>query len=250
MELTPDQVVFWRWGFVELNATLLYSWLVMALLVVVSWLITRRLSSGLEPSRGQNMLESVVGFIQAQIRDVVKQSPRPYLPFIGTLYLYIAVANFFSFVPLYEPPTASFSTTAALAVCVFVAVPVYAISQEGWRRYLRHFVEPTPLMLPFRLISEVSRTLALAVRLFGNVMSGTILVAILFSIAPLLFPAVVQVLELLIGQIQAYIFAVLAIVYIASATRRRQERAEAADTSDTESDTDHTNATTKGHHHG
>jgi F-type H+-transporting ATPase subunit a len=217
VELSPDATIYWQWGPVVLNATLVYTWVVMGVLVGGSWLATRNLSTEPEMSRWQNALETIVSYIRDQIRDIAQGDPSPYLPFVGTLFLFISLSNLMGVVPFIEPPTSSLSTTAALALCVFVAVPLYGISQEGLAAYLKHYIEPTPLMAPFHIISELSRTLALAVRLFGNVMSGGLIVAILLSIVPLFLPIVLNVLELLIGQIQAYIFAVLAMVYIASA---------------------------------
>jgi F-type H+-transporting ATPase subunit a len=205
-QLSPDEVVYWEWGFVEINATIVFTWAVMALMILGAWLLTRRLSSSADVSRSQNALEVISG----------GDRPDPYLPFIGTLFLFIAVANLFTIFPGYVPPTASLSTTAALAGAVFLAVPIYGIARQGVRPYLRHYVEPNPVMLPFNIIGDLSRTLALAVRLFGNVMSGTKIVAVLVAIIPLIFPIVFRALGLLTGLIQAYIFAVLAMVYIAS----------------------------------
>jgi F-type H+-transporting ATPase subunit a len=196
----------------------------MLLLIVVSILVTRRLSSDIRLSRGQNLLEILVNSMRDQIRDISRQAPTAYLPFVGTLFLFIAVANLLSIVPGYVAPTGSLSTTAALAICVFVAVPLYGIRSQGIKGYLKQYVKPTAFMLPFNIMGELSRTLALAVRLFGNIMSGTKIVAILLAIAPLLFPIVMHALGLLTGLIQAYIFAVLAMVYIASATQARQEK--------------------------
>jgi F-type H+-transporting ATPase subunit a len=164
--------------------------------------------------------------IRDQIQQIADQNPSRYLPFIGTLFLFISLSNLLSVVPGYEAPTGSLSTTLALAVCVFIAVPIYGIAQRGVLGYLKHYVQPSPILLPFHVISEVSRTFALAVRLFGNVMSGAIIVGILVSIVPLFLPVVLQAFELLIGQIQAYIFAILAMVYIASAARTQQEGQE------------------------
>lgn len=222
--LTPDNIVYWQAGAIKLNATIVFTWLVMGIVGLGSWAITRDLSTGPDISRWQSLLETLVLTIRDQIRDISEQNPDPYLPFVGTLFLFIAVANFLSIVPGYHPPTASLSATAALAICTFVAVPWYGIRQSGLTGYLRHYIEPTPVMLPFEIISEFSRTLALAVRLFGNVMSGTLIVSILLGIVPLFLPIVIEALELLIGQIQAYIFAVLAMVFIASATRAHQQR--------------------------
>jgi len=227
MEVTPDAIVFWQWRFVTINATIVFTWVVMAILVVISWLATRNLSVGPDISRWQNLLETVVGYMRKQIREITQQDPDPYLPFLGTLFLFISVSNLLAIVPAYNPPTGSITTTGALAVCVFFAVPIFGIMQQGLRGYFQHYIKPTPIMFPFHVVSELSRTLALAVRLFGNIMSGTIIVGILISIVPLVVPLVMQALGLLIGQIQAYIFAVLATVYIASATRTTFGKSEA-----------------------
>jgi F-type H+-transporting ATPase subunit a len=224
MEISPDTWVLWQSGSLKLNATILFTWLVMAILVIGSWLVTRKISGALTMSRGQNMLEVIVEGVMNQIREISQQDPRPYLPFIGTLFLFIVVSNVLAIVPGFQPPTGSLSTTAALALCVFLAVPVFGIRKQGVRGYLKQYVQPTPIMLPFNIIGELSRTLALAVRLFGNVMSGGLIAAILLAIVPLFFPIILQALGLLTGVIQAYIFAVLAMVYIASATRAHSGR--------------------------
>lgn len=223
MEITPDQIVYWRSGFVVVNATLAFSWLVMAILVAAGWLVSRRLTGEPRPGRFQNLMEALVEGIRGQIREAAQRDPDRYLPFVGTLFLYIVTCNVFAVVPGFEPPTASLSTTAALAACVFVAVPVYGVAERGLGGYLRRYVQPTPLMLPFHVIGELSRTIALAVRLFGNIASGTLIVAILLSVAPLFFPAVMSLLGLLIGVIQAYVFAVLALIYIASGARAHSQ---------------------------
>jgi F-type H+-transporting ATPase subunit a len=218
MRLTPDQWVIWQYGVVKLNATIVTTWALMSLLAVGAWLVTRRLSSEVATSRWQAALEILVTGIDAQIKEIGLSVPQHYLPFIGTLFLFIATANLLTIVPGYEPPTGSLSTTTALALCVFVAVPLFGIRRRGWRGYLRSYRQPTLLMLPFNLISEASRTLALAIRLFGNMMSGTLIIAILLTITPLLFPIAMSALGLLTGMVQAYIFCVLAAVYIAAAT--------------------------------
>ncbi len=222
MHISPDQIMIWRWGSITLNATILFTWVVTALIVFVSYLVTRQLSGEIRLSRGQNLLEVLVLGIREQIREITGQNPDPFLPFVGTLFIFIAVSNLLSIVPGYHPPTGSLSTTAALAICIFVAVPVYGIRQQGLWGYLRHYIEPSVFMLPFHIIGELSRTLSLAVRLFGNVMSDTMIVAILLSVAPLFFPILMEALGLLTGLIQAYIFAILAIVYIASATEAQE----------------------------
>ncbi|WP_296897820.1 F0F1 ATP synthase subunit A [Thiohalocapsa sp.] len=226
MTISPDQIVLWQWGWLHINATLAYTWLIMLLLTLGSWLVTRRLSTGPEISRWQNLLEVVVTGLRDQIRDVSRQEPGPYLPFVGTLFVFIATSNLLTIVPWYLPPTGSLSTTTALALCVLTAVPLYGVLKRGAVGYLRHYVQPTPLMLPFNLIGELSRTVALAVRLYGNIMSGTVIVGILISLTPFLFPIVMQLLGLLTGMIQAYIFAVLAMVYIASASSAHRQSDE------------------------
>ncbi len=223
MNLSPDQQIFWQHGFLKVNGTLVMTWIMMTVLAVGSKLITRKLvaKAGVL-SRGQAALEIVVTGIARQIGETGLAKPRRYLPFLGTLFLFIALANLGTLIPGFEPPTSSLSTTAALALCVFVAVPFFGIASQGLRGYLRSYLEPTILMLPFNIIGEASRTLALAVRLFGHMMSGGFIVAILLTITPYLFPIVMTALGLLTGMVQAYIFSILAAVYIAAATTSPQ----------------------------
>jgi len=222
MHLSPDEIIFWQFGFLKLNATIVYTWGLMLVLAVGSKLITRRLSKDLERSRWQNLLEIIVTAIEKQIEEVGLSQPRKYLGFLGTLFLFVAFSTLFTVFPGYEPPTGSLSTTAALALCVLVAVPLFGIEGQGLGGYLKSYMEPTVIMLPFNLISEVSRTLALAVRLFGNMMSGAMIIGILITITPFVFPIIMTVLGLLTGMVQAYIFFVLAAVYIAAATQISQ----------------------------
>jgi len=229
MIISPDEIILWRYGSLHVNATMAFTWLVMLLLAAGSWLITRRLSSGPHISRWQNLLEVVVQGMHDQIREVTRQAPGEYLAFIGTLFLFIAVCNLLAVVPGFRPPTGSLSTTTALAICVFVAVPLYGIAREGLGSYVRRYIRPTPLMLPFNIIGELSRTVALAMRLYGNIMSGTIIAGILLSLAPFFFPILLQLLGLVTGLIQAYIFAVLAMVYIASAAAVHTHRDQSDD---------------------
>ena len=225
MRLSPDAVILWQHGFLKLNATIVFTWGLMLVLAVASRLITRRLSTGEKRSRWQDLLEIIVTGMKQQIEEVGLSQPEKYLGFLGTLFLFVAASSLCTVIPGYEPPTGSLSTTAALALCVFVAVPVFGIREQGIGDYLGSYVKPTFIMLPFNIISELSRTLALAVRLFGNMMSGVMIVAILLTIVPFLFPIVMTVLGLLTGMVQAYIFSILAAVYIAAATRVRKPRA-------------------------
>lgn len=223
MHLSPDEIIFWQYGVFKLNATIVFTWGLMLFLAIGSGLITRKLSTQLQRDRWQNLLEIIVTTIQQQIEEIGLNNPARYLGFLGTLFLFLAAASLFTVVPGYEPPTGSLSTTVALALCVFVAVPLFGIQEQGLGGYLRSYVQPTVVMLPFNLISEVSRTLALAVRLFGNMMSGAMIIAILLTITPFIFPIVMTLLGLLTGMVQAYIFSILAAVYIAAATRVRKQ---------------------------
>ena len=162
MHLSPDDIIFWQQGFLKLNATIAITWGLMFVLVAGSILVTRNLSTGLQRSRWQNLLEIVVTAIKEQIAEVGLHQPEKYLGFLGTLFLFVAIASVFTIIPGYQPPTGSLSTTVALAICVFVAVPLFGIEDRGLGGYLRVYLKPTVIMLPFNIISELSRTLALA----------------------------------------------------------------------------------------
>ena len=224
MRLSPDEIIFWQQGFFELNATIVFTWGLMLVLAVGAKLVTRKLSTEHKRSRWQNLFEIVVTAIAKQIEEVGLRHPEKYLGFLGTLFLFVAAASLCTVIPGYEPPTSSLSTTVALALCVFVAVPLFGISEQGLGGYLKAYVKPTFIMLPFNIISEISRTLALAVRLFGNMMSGAMIIAILLTITPFIFPIVMTLLGLLTGMVQAYIFSILAAVYIAAGTRTRKPK--------------------------
>ena len=219
IQITTDEIIFWQSGWLKLNATIVFTWVSMAVLVLSAMIVRRRINSSTQIPRLQNLLEVIVEAIRKQVRDISGQDPTPFVPFVGTLFLLIAVSTLLGIVPGYFSPTASLSTTAALATCVFIAVPWYGIRKRGVLRYVGQYFRPTFLMLPFNIIGELSRTLALAVRLYGNMMSAAVIAAVLLTFVPLLVPIVMQLLGLITGIIQAYIFAVLAMVYIASATR-------------------------------
>ena len=230
MNLTSDQQILWQYGFLKLDGTILTTWLLMLGLSLGAFLITRRLSTDSTVSRWQAALEIIVTGINEQIEEVGLTDPQRYLGFIGTLFLFVATASLCTIIPGYMPPTGSLSTTAALAICVFIAVPWFGMREQGLRGYLKVYISPTPIMLPFNIISELSRTLALAVRLFGNMMSGTMIIAILVTITPFLFPIVMTALGLLTGMVQAYIFSILAAVYIAAATVARKKKTDSQTT--------------------
>jgi len=232
MRLSPDELIFWQYGFIKLNATIAYTWGLMLVLTIGSKLVTAKLSMGLRRSRWQNLLEIVVTAIEKQIEEVGLREPRQYLGFLGSLFLFVAAASLCTIIPGYEPPTGSLSTTTALALCVFIAVPLFGIKDQGLATYLKSYIQPTVIMLPFNIISEVSRTLALAIRLFGNMMSGAMIIGILLAITPFIFPVVMTLLGLLTGMVQAYIFFILASVYIAAATQAHKTKPETSDNND------------------
>ena len=229
--LTPDLILI-RLGPLTVSATIFFTWLIILWLGLGSWWITRKLSASTQLRPGQNLLEVLVLGICTQIEEISEQPAEPFLPFVGTLFIFIAVSNVLTILPGYQPPTGSLSTTAALAICVFLAVPIFGIRRQGLVGYLRSYVQPNPIMLPFNIIGELSRTISLSVRLFGNVMSGTMIVGILLSVAPLFAPALMRGFGLLTGLIQAYIFAILAMVAIAAATQAQNGTASDSPDSD------------------
>jgi F-type H+-transporting ATPase subunit a len=232
VNLSSDQQIVWQDGWVKLNGTILATWAIMLVLAIGARLITRRLAVEGPVSRWQAALEIIVVSLEQQIRELGLEQPRRYLPFLGTLFLFVATASLCTVIPGYQPPTGSLSTTAALALCVFCAVPLFGIREQGLAEYLKAYARPTPIMLPFNVIGELSRTLALAVRLFGNMMSGAMIIGILLTVTPFLFPIVMTALGLLTGMVQAYIFSILAGVYIAAAaTVERKPAPERRDAS-------------------
>ena len=238
MKLSPDQTIFWQNDFISINLTIVTTWALMLVLVVFARLITRKMKTDIRISRWQCILEMLVLGMKKQIKEIGLTKPEKFIGFIGTMFLFIAFANLCIIIPWYEPPTASLSTTVALAICVFLAVPFFGIIESGILGYLKTYIEPTVIMLPFNIISELSRTLALAVRLFGNIMSGGMIISILLSIAPFVFPVIMNMLGLLTGIVQAYIFSILATVYIAAATQdaRKSPLIKLSTTKNTEQD--------------
>ncbi len=224
MKLSPDQYILFDWGWGRLNGTICFTWLIIILLAGTTRLITRNLSSDTTMSGLQNLLEIVVSFISNHIRETIHRDPAPLIPFVGTLFLFIFVANVLAIIPFYLPPTASLSTTTALALCVFLAVPFFGLSNRSLKSYLSDYIKPTIFMFPFNILGEISRTFALAVRLYGNMMSGSVLSLVILSVIPFIFPVLLQLLGLLTGVIQAYIFAILAMVYIAAALEKEGEK--------------------------
>ncbi|MBY0518604.1 MAG: F0F1 ATP synthase subunit A [Bacteriovoracaceae bacterium] len=223
MDITPDSIILWKYGVFKLNATILTTWLVMLVLVIGSYFFTRRIVKGKISSGVETLLEIIVGFIYKNLQETGLQKPEKYIGFIGTLFIFIGFSGLLTIIPGYIPPTGSLSTTAALAICVFIAVPLYAIQEKGVIGFLKNYLHPFFIFLPFNIIADFTRTLALAIRLFGNTMSGTLIIGIIISISPLIFPVFLHVLDLITSLVQAYIFTVLATVYVAAATRTIEE---------------------------
>lgn len=217
MDLTPDAIiVFTVWG-IPINATIFNTWIVMGLLTGLSIVVTRNLRPDTPPNRWRTALEVIIQGIQNQIQEISRRPPGSLIYFVSTLFLFIATCNLLEVVPGFDAPTASLSTTTALALSVLIAVPMFGISNRGLRGYLKTYLEPSPIMLPFNIIGEISHGLSLAIRLYGNIMSGAVIAVILLSVAPFFFPVLMDLLGLLTGLIQAYIFAILATVYISAA---------------------------------
>ena len=213
-------------GPVPITEPVVVTWGIMAALALGGWLATRSLA--VVPSRRQTVIEVIVGAIEDQIRSTMRVAPAPYLPLLGTLFMFILAANWSSLIPGVDPPTAHIETDAALGLIVFFAIIYFGISTRGPLGYLKTFADPTIVMIPLNVVETFTRTFSLIVRLFGNVMSGVFIIAIVLSLAGLLVPIPLMALDLLTGAVQAYIFTVLAMVFIGSAaTQSRAGRSNA-----------------------
>lgn len=219
MEESKVLLVF---GPLQITDTVLSTWGLMLVLVLFSAVFTRRLRSDL-PSKIQVLLESTVSLIENLIADILPGQARKLVPFIGTLWLFLVFANLLGLVPGLHSPTGNLSITAALAIVVFLSVHWYGIQHDGLKNYLRHYLSPTPLMLPFHLISEITRTLALAIRLFGNIASLEMAALLVLLVAGFLVPVPLLLLHVIEALVQAYIFGMLALVYIAGGIQSQQQ---------------------------
>ncbi|NDR58440.1 F0F1 ATP synthase subunit A [Pseudoruegeria sp. M32A2M] len=211
-------------GPVPITTPVAVTWALMIGLALFAWLSTRRLA--LVPATLQTVLELFVTTVDGQVHDTMQRDPAPFRELIGTIFLFVLVANWSAVLPGVEPPTAHIETDAALALIVFVATIAYGISGRGWRGYLATFAEPSWVMIPLNLVEQITRTFSLVVRLFGNVMSGVFVVGIVLSLAGLFLPIPLMALDLLTGAVQAYIFAVLATVFIGAAAGETPAAAE------------------------
>jgi len=209
-------------GPLAITDTVVTTWVIMAVVWLVAWLLTRRLRD--EPDPLQTALEGVVGAITDAIDEVAPQQGRQILPFIGALWVFLTIANLSGLIPGAHAPTRDLSATAALAFLVFLSTHWYGIRLQGWRKYLRHYLSPSPVLLPFHLISEVTRTVALAVRLFGNIMSLEMAALLILLVAGFLAPVPILMLHIIEALVQAYIFGMLALIYVAGAIQSQQSR--------------------------
>jgi F-type H+-transporting ATPase subunit a len=218
MELSPlASIVIFRLGPIAITRPVVTTWAIMAVLIVVSWMVTRRLDR--RPDRIQAVLEIAVTGILGQIEEIIRKDARSLLPLLGTLFIFLVVANLSGVLPGVEAPTAKLETPAALALIVFVSVHYFGVRARGFLGYLASFAKPKLIMLPLNILSEVTRTFSLMIRLFGNIMSGEFIIALVVALAGLFVPIPFMVLEILLGLIQAYIFTVLATVFIGAAIR-------------------------------
>ena len=207
--------ILFQLGPVNITRPVVTTWAVMAALALASQVMTKRLV--LHPTRGQLILELIVTGIMGQIKEVIRKEPRPFLPLLGTLFIFLVAANLSGVLPGVQAPTATLETPAALALIVFVAVHFYGVRSRGFSGYLASFTKPKLIMLPLNIISEITRTFSMMVRLFGNVMSGEFVIALIIGLAGLFVPVPLMALEILVGLVQAYIFTVLATVFIGAA---------------------------------
>ncbi|HEY8569377.1 F0F1 ATP synthase subunit A [Microbulbifer sp.] len=212
-------------GPLQVTTTVVTTWVIMAVLALLAWLVSRRLQ--LRPRRAQTLAEGIVFTIEEAIRAVAPNHVPLLLPFIATLWIFLVVANLCGLVPGVHSPTRDLSATAALAILVFLSVHWFGIRDQGLKAYLRHYLSPTPVLLPFHILSEITRTLALAVRLFGNIMSLEMAALLILLVAGFLAPVPILMLHVIEGLVQAYIFGMLALIYIASGLQTQQMRQEA-----------------------
>lgn len=207
---------------IPVTRTVTMTWAVMGILLLVALLVRRAISRG-ERSALRVVCEALMEYLDAQIREIIQRPPERYFPLVTTLFIFILVANLAAAVPRMRPPTSDIECTTALALIVFLAVPFYGIRERGVLGYLKGYLKPTPFMLPFNVIGDLSRTLAMTVRLFGNIMSGAVIMGVLIFVGGIV-AAPIGMLGLLTGVIQAYIFAILTMVYIGGAVRASERK--------------------------
>lgn len=210
-------------GPVTVTDTVIYTWVVMAIIIAVCWFLTRGLS--IKPSCAQEILESGIQAIEEAIKDVLPIDPWVVIPVLGTIWILIGFSNLAGLVPGLITPTADFNTTLAFAVVAYSMAHIYGVSTQGFVGHFSHYTEPSWLLLPFHIVAEASRTLAMAIRLFGNMISGEMVAIIMLGVAGLIAPVPFHLLHIVIGVIQAYIFGILTLVFIAGGVRKNSGEA-------------------------
>ena len=209
-------------GPIEITDTVVTTWIIMLCLGLISWLVTRRLS--LKPSRLQTAMEGIIISIESAIVGIAPQQAKQLLPFIASIWIFLVIANLSGLIPGLHSPTRDLSATSALAILVFLSVHWFGIKSQGLKRYLHHYLTPSPILLPFHLVSEITRTVALAVRLFGNIMSLEMAALLILFVAGFLAPVPILMLHIIEALVQAYIFGMLALVYVAGGIQSQQLR--------------------------
>ena len=214
--------VLFHLGPVAITRPVVTTWAIMAVLTLGSWFVTRRLTP--LPDRRQAVVELVVTGIMGQVEEVIRKDPRPFLPILGTLFIFLVAANLSGVLPAVQAPTGTLETPAALALIVFGSVHFFGLRARGPVGYLASFAKPKAIMLPLNIVSEITRTFSLMIRLFGNVMSGEFIIALIVGLAGLFVPIPLMALEILVGLVQAYIFTMLATVFIGASVDTAERR--------------------------
>ena len=223
LQLHPLQTeVLFHAGPVPITAEVVTTWVIMVIVVLLSWLATRR--AQVHGGWLQATVEVAVEAIADQIKAVLGANPWPYLPLLGTLFIYLVFANLSGVLPDVVAPTAHIETPAALAMIVFFSVQFFGIKEQGLKSYAKRYLEPNPLLLPLNLLSQITRSFSMMVRLFGNMMSHEFIIAIILFLAGLFVPVPFMLLGILIGIIQAFIFTILATVYVGGAVGATEAR--------------------------
>lgn len=217
-ELTINTV--FNLGPLEVTNTVITTWGIMAAIALLSWWATRHLSQ--TPGSVQTVVEAIVTVIEEAVAEVAPQQAKLLTPFIGSLWIFLIIANLSGLIPTIHSPTRDLSATAALAIVVFLSTHWYGIRTVGVKRYLQHYLRPSPILLPFHLVSEITRTIALAIRLFGNMMSLEMAALLILLVAGFLAPVPILLLHIIEALVQAYIFGMLALVYVAGGIQSQQ----------------------------